>query len=401
MGTQNKLKNKKVNKSKKIFRRKKSAKRGGTGNNVKLAVLLITTHGSLDHIDDEVTHDIDLNVQKINATTPGVCNFVEDEELLDMGNHISKFINLRKQEWKNRNILSSNEKMDLSFKSAPIAQQQLQYFTQSLRSYLPKIDRVYKDMVKTTKSKRKIESVFWDDEDDDDKDLIRYRENISKSYSINKWKKGDSYIDKTYTLVPEERIEMASNPYNNTILFIGETGMSESQIINIPYNLRSNKEKNMNDGDDDDNKNKYMKLSEVLLNLETHGYTDTIIIDLSCSEGVDDRMGRSLRRQTKRIKYGGKRKIIKNKGGTRKLKDHEKEFFDNKRRKALEQREKNKRSHFVTYEEPEHPNAGTPAYVYTDPYGITERQDKFKRDMDDAGEEMDREEDNVFFGGKK
>ena len=113
MRTQNKSKNKKVNKSRKIFRKKKGSKRGGTGTNVKLAVLLITTHGSLDHIEDEVTHDIDLNVHKINATTPGVCNFVEDEELLDMGNHISKFINLRKQEWKNRNILTSNENMVL------------------------------------------------------------------------------------------------------------------------------------------------------------------------------------------------------------------------------------------------------------------------------------------------
>lgn len=300
--------NKKSKKNNKRFRKTRNKQlRGGTGNNIKLAILLITTHGSLDYIEDEVIHDIDLNVHKINATTPGVCNFVEDEELLDMGNSISKFINLRKQEWKNRNILTSNEKLDLSFKSSPVAQQQIQYFTQSLRSYLPKIDRVYKDIVKTTTSKRKIESVFWDKDDDDDEDLNRYRENISKSYSIHKWKKGDSYIDKTYTLVPEERIEMAANPYNNTILFIGEPGMGDSEIINIPYNLRSNKEKNMND-DEDDDKNKYMKLSEVLSNLKTHGYTDTIIIDLSCAEGIDDRTGRSLRRRTEKIKYGGKRK---------------------------------------------------------------------------------------------
>ena len=71
-------------KSNKRFRKTRSKrKRGGDGGEVKIAVLLITTHGSLDHIEDEVTHDIDLNVHKINATTPGVCNFVEDEELLD------------------------------------------------------------------------------------------------------------------------------------------------------------------------------------------------------------------------------------------------------------------------------------------------------------------------------
>lgn len=389
-------------KSNKRFRKTQSKrKRGGDGGEVKLAILLITTHGSLDYIDDEVTHDIDLNVHKINATTPGVCNFIEDGELLDMGNSISKFINLRKQEWKNRNILTSNKNIDLSFKSSPIAHQQLQYFTQSLRSYLPKIDRVYKDMVKTTTSKRKIESVFWDKEDDDNEDLNRYRDNISKSYSIHKWKKGDSYIDKTYTLVPEERIEMAANPYNNTILFIGEPGFGDSEIINIPYNLRSNKEKIMNDDDDDDDKNKYMKLSEVLLNLETHGYTDTIIIDLSCAEGIDDRMGRSLRRRTEKIKYGGKRKTKKRKGGMKNLKEHEQQFLYNKMRKALEQREKNKRSHFVKYEEAEHPKYGTPAFFYTDPDGIKETQSRFKRNMDDAGEEMDRETDDVFFGGKK
>ena len=75
--------------------------------------------------------------------------------------------------------------------------------------------------------------------------------------------------------------------------------------------------------------------------------------------------------------------------------------MNNKRRKAFEQREKNKRSHSVTYEEPEDQIYGTPAYVYTDPHGIKERQDRFNRDIDDAGEEMDRENDDVFFGGKK
>ena len=51
--------------------------------------------------------------------------------------------------------------------------------------------------------------------------------------------------------------------------------------------------------------NKYISLSEILKNLKEKGYTDTIIIDLSCSVGYDPRSSRALRRASK-DNYGGK-----------------------------------------------------------------------------------------------
>jgi len=104
---------------------------------------------------------------------------------------------------------------------------------------------------------------------------------------------------------------------------------------------------------------------------------------------------------TKKNDTSGKRKTKKNIGGAKKYKEHEQQFLNDKMKKALEQREKNKRSHFVKFEEAEHPKYGTPAFVYTDPDGVKEIQTKYKQDIDNAGEEMDRENDNVFFGGKK
>ena len=51
--------------------------------------------------------------------------------------------------------------------------------------------------------------------------------------------------------------------------------------------------------------NKYISLSEILKILKEKGYTDTIIIDLSCSVGYDPRSSRALRRRPK-DNYGGK-----------------------------------------------------------------------------------------------
>ena len=92
-------------------RRTSRSKRGGDPDK-KLAILLITTHGNLDGTDPETIHTENINVYKINATTPGVCNFVSDDELLDMGNSISKYINEKKTIWNEKNVLTSAQNLD-------------------------------------------------------------------------------------------------------------------------------------------------------------------------------------------------------------------------------------------------------------------------------------------------
>ena len=61
--------------------------------NPKKAVLLITTHGNLDDTDERVQHALDINVHKLNATTPGVCNWIADEDLVGMGLKINEIVN--------------------------------------------------------------------------------------------------------------------------------------------------------------------------------------------------------------------------------------------------------------------------------------------------------------------
>ena len=67
--------------------------------------------------------------------------------------------------------------------------------------------------------------------------------------------------------------------------------------------------------------NKYIRFNEILSELKKKGYTDTIVIDLSCAAGWTDREGRILTRQNKKekIKYGGKKrtkKVKKCRGGS-------------------------------------------------------------------------------------
>ena len=273
---------------------------GGTGD-VKLAILLITTHGNLDNLEEPLTHNFNINIRKVNATIPGVCNFIENDELLEMGNKMTRFIALIKEQWYNDNILKPSAGIELEFKSPAVAQQHIDYLSQSLRSFIPRIDGVYKETVKATSSKRvQNDDPTFIDPNDPDPDVGKYSENIDKAYKLYKWNKGDQYLDKTYTIIPDERSDTTSNPYNNTVLFLSEPGISESNVINIPYNLRSNK---MVD------ENKQIKLSEILKDLTDNGYTDVIIIDLSCSTGWDDIGARALMRNYKKgdfPHYGGK-----------------------------------------------------------------------------------------------
>lgn len=296
--------------AKRTKRGKRSTRKkvGGEKKNVKLGILLITTHGNLDPHEEETENNTNVNIRKINATTAGVCNYIEDGELLDMGKKLNEFIIERKNIAIQRGLLESPNNLDMSFESSKLGEQYVDNLSKSIRSYIPKIDGVRKETVKSITGKRKIEPEFIEI-DDPDLDVRKYRDNISESYTLTKWDPNQMYLDKTYTIIPEERRDTTANYYNNSILFLGELGEPESITVNMPYNLKSN----VNKMNDDGNNYRYIRFSEILEELGNKGYTDVIVIDLSCSAGWDDREGRILTRQSKmqKIIYGGKRRKTK------------------------------------------------------------------------------------------
>ena len=296
--------------AKRTKRGKRSTRKkvGGEKKNVKLGILLITTHGNLDPHEEQTENNTNVNIRKINATTAGVCNYIEDGELLDMGKKLNEFIIERKNIAIQRGLLESPNNLDMSFESSKLGEQYVDNLSKSIRSYIPKIDGVRKETVKSITGKRKIEPEFIEI-DDPDLDVRKYRDNISESYTLTKWNPNQMYLDKTYTIIPEERRDTTANYYNNSILFLGELGEPESITVNMPYNLKSN----VNKMNDDGNNYRYIRFSEILEELGNKGYTDVIVIDLSCSAGWDDREGRILTRQSKmqKIIYGGKRRKTK------------------------------------------------------------------------------------------
>ena len=76
-----------------------------------------------------------------------------------------------------------------------------------------------------------------------------------------------------------------------------------NELKKIKEGNESEESEESEESDDEYDTNKYISLSEVLKNLKEKGYTDTVIIDLSCSVGYDDRSSRILRKG--KDKYGG------------------------------------------------------------------------------------------------
>ena len=269
---------------------------------IKLAILLITTHGNLHPTEDLTTYNEPMNVRKINATRPGVCNWISDSELIEMGKNISKSIESIKHKWALNNELLVSNDITLNLKGTyKQQQQQITNLSKKLRSFIPRIDNVHKDTIKDvkriSKGKHPISELF-DKETFKDPDLLNYQKYMDETYKLTKWGKKQEYLDKTYTIIPAERIEAAGNPYNNTMILLGTTGLKElHEIIKIPHTTRSLKKR-----DDIE-----VKLSEVLSKLNKEEYTDTIIIDLSCAAADSDRGARLTLRKGPKV-YGGKRK---------------------------------------------------------------------------------------------
>lgn len=273
----------------------------------KLAIMMITTHGNLDPLEKEITHDLSKHptVRKINATSPAVCNWTSPESLNEMiGMRMKGYIALNKeQEEKTCNIngITYNPDNILCLHGTDKQQQQqIKYFSESLRTFMPTIDNIRKDtkqFVEKTAKGKTAELENFDESSYTDPDLHKYMENLPKSYQLEKWKDGNEYYDKIYTIIRSELVGEEVSAIDNTMFFLGEKHLQQLPLPKLPVGRIT---RGFEKGDDIT-----FKLSEILEKLKELGYTDTIIIDLSCNAAYDARSARTLVRNEK--KKGGKK----------------------------------------------------------------------------------------------
>ena len=282
-----------------------------------IAYVLISTHGAIHGLEEEVVHDIPLNVYKINATAVGVCNMVEDGELSLIGENMKSFI-------------SKNDRLSPDD------------MVRELREELPLIDKIHKEAFairnKQTKNRnkrksdvfmhtrtykqRKVDpyegnSIIEKSDIDEDPDVYgQYVNHSDKAYSSVKWEMGDSYRNKHYTLIRSERSETNANMYNNTVMLLNnKDGFVDLDLVGIHHNTRSQAKEEDVEEEEEDARDKYnneFTMKDILEELHQKGYTDVVIIDLSCAAGEDDRDERKIRRTLKLdTKRGGKQKTRK------------------------------------------------------------------------------------------
>lgn len=295
---------------KRITKKKNKKQKGGTP--MKLGIVLITTHGNLNPEEPEEIYTNKMSVRKINATAPGVCNYISPDSLEDMGNSMSTFINSIRKQWEEENIANPNvHDIELEFNNLSDLQKQqkIHDVSRTLRTFMPRIDDVLRNAKKDTKliEKGKLRaSEYAPENPDKDKDYLYYENHIDKSYKLTKWKKDQKYLNKVYTIIPEERKTEAGNPYDNTIVVLGnKEGVKEIPGLFKKYKTRESYK------DDEDSQ---ITLKDLLDILNNEGYTDTIIIDLSCAF-ADERGQRRFERDSDIVYNGGEK--TPEKGGKR------------------------------------------------------------------------------------
>ena len=141
-----------------------------------------------------------------------------------------------------------------------------------------------------------------------DQDFTSYYNNKGYAYETRQWKKGDIYLNKYYTSFIDEEYDTNSNPFNNNVILLGTKGLLELDLMNKSRtSLR--KDKDIIKKDKKANKKRFF-LKDILEELEKDGYTDVVIIDLSCSTGFGETAARYLRRTNKKegYIYGGNKK---------------------------------------------------------------------------------------------
>jgi len=287
--------------------------------NRKLAVLLITTHGNLDTsmalADDGksvtgenlIKHDGKINVHKINATTDGVCNWASPDSLNEMiGTKMNEYIALNKEEEEktcNRDGITYNPNNILCLHGTDKQQQkQILDFSRSLAKFMPMIDGIRGETMAYVKKTAKGKPATLEAFDEDslvDPDLHRYIQQLEGSYQLEKWGTDALYSDKIYTIIRSELVGEEVSSFDNTMILLGKD--EKLPLSDLPIGPITRRKK---EGD-----NITFNLSEILAKLKELGYTDTIIIDLSCNAAFDEISYRAINRArgTKRKRKGGKK----------------------------------------------------------------------------------------------
>jgi len=280
-----------------------SSKIKSVDNNHNTAYVLLTVHGAIHSLKPMVLHDLPINVYKLNAVVPGVCNFVQEDVLRDMGKDLKSFI---------------SQYMDISPDKMA---RELQYL-------IPALDVVYNESVatrtrKTNKSKKsKKTDIYMNTRGYKKRQYEPYKDNIhvdksivdeypelmhpyieksEHAYSLTEWKEGDFYHDKHYTIHRYERSETYTNIYDNTVILLGDQGFEELDLVKMHHNTRSQASEESDDI--------RFTTTDILKELHDKGYTDVVMIDLTCAVGENDRDGRKIRRTfSQDVKRGGKSK---------------------------------------------------------------------------------------------
>tara|TARA_Y100000022_G_C13258675_1_gene381291 strand:- start:269 stop:1198 length:930 start_codon:yes stop_codon:yes gene_type:complete len=285
----------------------------------KLAILLITTHGNLDSSyslesnENIITHDgQSFSVHKIDATRRGVCNYISDTYMDQMIKQMTQFIkSIHEEELKDD---CPDDKKDdlLCFNGSDRKNtRKIIDLSKTLRSFMIKIDPVRKETKSTSKIHAKKgefpekDHLMFEPSDWKDKDLSDYFKNVDDTYTLTSWQDGFKYEDKLYTLDRAEKIEDAASPANNTMILLKSDGYEYLLPEFKKYLTRSYT----------DSENYTIRLSEIIEELKSKEYTDTIIIDLACNVGDSDISTRSLLRGPPR---GGKKTRRKRKNLSKK-----------------------------------------------------------------------------------
>jgi len=304
------------------------------GKNRKLAILLITTHGNLDSFhsldsDENIeTHNgTSLSIHKIDATRRGVCNYISDTYMDEMIQQMTRFINSIYQEELKEDCPDNKKDALLCFNGSDNQnKQKIVYLSETLRTFMIKIDEVRKETKSTSKIHAKKgafpekDHLMFEPSDWKDKDLSDYLKNVDDTYTLTQWKNGDRYEDKLYTLDPKEKVSEDASAANNTMILLTPGGYEY-----LLPEFKKTFTRTYTAGDD-----YTIRLSQVIESLKNQGYTDAIIIDLSCNVGSTDRITSNLLRGPRR---GGKKTKRNRKTSCKKMSGQKRNIKNKRTRK--------------------------------------------------------------------
>ena len=250
------------------------------------SVLLITTHGGYPSKKlKQFTSPT--NIKKINAVTSGVCNYLDSANAGQIASNILTAIN-------------NGQITDMDYGSMVI-QEILKFSDTEIndgarKAIQPSVDR------------------------------LAYTRQTNRAYKITSVDRGQSIVNKTYTVYPRERISSPS-PFYDSITLLTER----------PYNDLIQEMMTRTSRDEEQE----VTLLQILRYIgETRDINNLIIVDLTCSVTpyIDDRTNRSLNRHDEVYKMGGynrktKRNKKKNYKKTKRSKKSKKKTKKNKKSK--------------------------------------------------------------------